>query len=75
MARSRKKTPGFCGSSTWWKRYANKRVRQRKGKISDGCRYKRITCSYYICDWKHLCWTKRQLEYWTKGKIWRAYKK
>ena len=57
MARSYKKTPGWCDRNPFMKRYANKRIRQlhrRGGEIPDGGRYKRLTCSYDICDWRFL---------------------
>jgi len=60
MARSRKKTPGWCDRSPWWKNYANRRLRRLPPEaIPNGCRYKRHTCSYHICDFKHLYFRQR----------------
>jgi hypothetical protein len=70
MARSFKKTPGWCDRSPWWKRYANKRIRQlhrRGGEISDGGRYKRHTCSWHICDARYLYWSERRIRETTVG--------
>jgi hypothetical protein len=36
------------------KRYANKTVRQFKGDLPNGKRYKRLFCSWNVCDWRYL---------------------
>lgn len=51
MARSMKK-PWICDSNPWAKRQANKRVRRENMKIPNGKQYRKLYCSYDICDWK-----------------------
>lgn len=56
MSRSYKKNPGYCDRNPWMKRYANRRVRRKSVdfEIADGRAYKKLVCSYDICDWKFL---------------------
>lgn len=62
MSRSYKKTPGFVAKKIkFMKRQANKRVRRAKN-VSNGSSYKKLFCSYDICDYKFLEYTKEQLE-------------
>ena len=51
MSRSRKKHPYMTdGPNKWAKRQASKRVRRKD--VSDGANYKKVYCSYDICDFK-----------------------
>ena len=63
MSRSYKRTPGFTdnSSSKIGKRFANKAVRQYKGDIPNGAGYKKLFCSYDICDFKFLYHTPGEL--------------
>jgi len=54
MSRSFKKTPGWCDRSPFAKRQANKRVRKYKGDVSNGRSYKKLYCSWNICDFRFL---------------------
>ena len=56
MSRSYKKTPGFTDNKSRddVKRKASKAVRRQVGAIGNGSNYKKIYCSYNICDWKFL---------------------
>ena len=61
MSRSRKKVPIITDYSRkgtkFNKRLAAKAVRNYKGIIPDGCKYKYLFCSYNICDYK-IFWDK-----------------
>lgn len=62
MSRSRKKTPivkDYSTSNKFYLRQANKKVRHYKGTISDGNEYKRLYCSWNICD--HSCYISKTL--------------
>ena len=64
MSRSYKSTPGWCDSSTFGKRQANKRVRHYKGDLSNGKSFKKLYCSYDICDYKSLYYDKQGINNW-----------
>ena len=56
MSRSRRKpwvTDGYksSGRRQWFKNYANRVVRHAK-EVPDGKAYKKLYCSYNICDYK-----------------------
>ena len=53
MARSYKKQLGYCDRNPWNKNQANRRVR-RKLDIQDGGAYRKLFCSYNICDYRFL---------------------
>lgn len=61
MARSRRHTPGFCDKTKGMKKFANKTVRHTKD-VPNGMAYKKLFCSYDICDWKFLYFSKREVE-------------
>jgi hypothetical protein len=62
MARSFKKTPGWCDRNPWAKREANKRVRRYKGDLpKKGNVHRKLFQQWTICDWKDLYFTERQL--------------
>ena len=42
MSKSYKKTPGWCDSSSFGKRQANKKVRNYKGDLSNGKGFKKL---------------------------------
>lgn len=53
MSRSRKHTPIFkLKNDRDFKRYSNKMIRHRD--IPSGGAFKRVMCSYSICDYKQL---------------------
>jgi hypothetical protein len=62
MSRSYKKTPGWCDRNPHAKRQANKRVRRTRGPIPDGRWYRKLYCSWNICDWRIIriraCWRR-----------------
>ena len=73
MARSRKKVPGWCDRNPWAKRQANKKVRRYKGDLPrKGNVHQKLYERWDICDWKHLCFTKAELDRWSGGKPWKA---
>ena len=51
MSRSYKKSPWSGDSGPWWKRQANKKVRRYKKDLSNGKDYKKLYCSWDICDY------------------------
>lgn len=73
MSRSRKKTPGFVGKSTYGKKAANRVIRQKNRitlhkvddslemKLIDGCIYKRYYNQYNVRDWTYLYYSKQSL--------------
>jgi uncharacterized protein YigE (DUF2233 family) len=60
------------------KRFANKKVRHTKG-IQNGGAYKKVFCSWDICDYKFLYFRRSQLkeeaEWLYGGQIYRYYRK
>lgn len=60
MSRSYKKTPGWKGTSSFGKRQANKRVRRTKD-VPNGRSFKKLYCSYDICDWADLYFSKQEI--------------
>lgn len=54
MSRSYKKSPVIADRNPWAKRQANKAVRKYKGFIPNGGAFKKIYCSYDICDYKFM---------------------
>ena len=58
MSRSRKNVSCFSDYSrnyNWWaKRQASKAVRRFNGEIKNGKSYRKVFCSYDICDYKFL---------------------
>lgn len=67
MSRSRKKTAGWCDRSPWFKTYWNRKFRRFAKRIEndvdDGCWYRKYSCSYSICDYKFLYYTKGEVRY------------
>lgn len=61
MARSFRKTPGWCDRQTWAKKQANKRVRRFIGLIPNGNWYRNLYNRWQICDWKFLYHTEAAL--------------
>lgn len=51
MSRSYKK-PWICDRSPYNKNQANRKVRRYKRRIQNGKSYKKLYCSYNICDYK-----------------------
>lgn len=51
MSRSYKKTPMVKDKNKGAKKLANKKVRRYKGAIKNGGFYRKIFCSYDICDY------------------------
>jgi hypothetical protein len=53
MSRSYRKTPILKDpNNKWAKRKSNKRVRNNSDEIVNGNHYKKLFCSYDICDFK-----------------------
>jgi len=51
MSRSYKKTPCYSSKTDkFFKSYANKKLKNID--LKNGSMYKKIFCSYNICDWK-----------------------
>lgn len=67
MSRSYKKHPWYTDGKNGQvksKRFANKAVRNYKGKISNGSFYKRIFCSYEIHDYiSRWSWNEAKQDY------------
>lgn len=61
MARSRRKNPGFCDKTKGMKKFANKVVRHTKD-VPNGKAYKKLFCSYDICDWRNIYFSKREVK-------------
>jgi len=62
MSRSFKKTPGWCDRNPHAKRQANKLVRRFKEKIPNGRAYRRLYCSWNICDYRSLYFTESKFQ-------------
>lgn len=75
MARSRKKTPGWCDSNPWAKRLANRRVRRYKDPIPNGGGYQKLYESWSICDWRMLCFSVAEARRRWPDKPWKAWSK
>ena len=77
MSRSRKKTWGWTDHKTpnskQQKRAANKTVR-RSWDIPNGCAYKKLYCSYDICDYKFLYFSMIEVREHMKLFGWKIYK-
>lgn len=63
MSRSFKKVPGYKDRNPWYKRHANRIVRRRQNwrKIGSGKDYKKLVCSYDICDWSWFYFTDKEI--------------
>ena len=77
MSRSRKKTWGWTDHQTpnskQQKRFTNKTVR-RSWDIPNGCAYKKLYCSYDICDYKFLYFSMIEVREHMKLFGWKIYK-
>lgn len=65
MSRSFKHTAGWCDRNPFSKKTANKRVRKTE-ELSNGNSYKKVFCSYNICDHKFLFFSKKEVKNWQK---------
>lgn len=54
MSRSYKRVPCCKDHNTWAKKYANRYLRRNHLSISSGMAYKKLYCSWDICDYKFL---------------------
>jgi hypothetical protein len=72
MSRSRKKYPGHCDRNPFMKTHHNRGVRRRNkiavhkdhekyNYIPSGNSYRNAYCSWDICDWKYILYTKSEL--------------
>jgi hypothetical protein len=65
MSRSYKKTAGWTDHKSPWskiaKRFANKNVRNAI-EIPNGGAYKKFYCSWNICDYKFLYFSKKEVK-------------
>lgn len=57
MSRSYRKVGGWKDQNTFMKKCANRRVRHKKD-IPNGKAYRKYTCSYDICDWRDLYFSR-----------------
>jgi hypothetical protein len=77
MSRSYRKIPKYSRNDTWAKRQASKKA--RKADLPDGGAYKRVYCSWNICDYPGTLLTdddfKRVLEYGGVAAVIRGYTK
>lgn len=83
MSRSYKKVPTVSDQgrgAAFQKRLANKRVR-KDWTIQNGRSYRKVSCSYDICDWANHYWSlayihaKAARRQWGEGeaeKLWRS---
>ena len=68
LSRSYKKYP-CCKDERSCKngqRFANKTIRQHDGEIPNGRAYKKLYCSWDICDYKFVAFTKEQQQNYAK---------
>ncbi|WP_368263039.1 hypothetical protein [Clostridium disporicum] len=63
MSKSYKKEPVVTGRIKGMKKFANRRIRNFKGEISNGSNYKKVFPSYDICD---FAFRESYLEYETR---------
>lgn len=75
MSRSFKKTPGWCDRNPFAKRQANKRVRRFQGPVSNGRWYRKLYCSWEICDFRFPCHRARYKRRASKEPGYRAWMK
>ena len=63
MSRSRKKVYAFTDRNPYFKNQANRKVRNfpLNRELADGASYKRLYCSYNICDYKFLVYHDHEL--------------
>lgn len=52
MSRSRKKNPVIKDRNRGMKACANRKMRRQGTCVANGNAYRRLTCSYDICDWR-----------------------
>jgi len=67
VSRSYKKNPWLKDRNPWAKRMANKKVRRFKKDLANGNAYKKVSCSYNICDYK---WRTTLFEHLESEKRW-----
>lgn len=72
MSRSYKKTPVCKDQGTrWMKCQASKAVRRYAEDIGDGGSYKKLFCSYNICDYRTILPYRKALHEWiTSNHLW-----
>lgn len=73
MSRSFKKVPSICDRNPYAKNQANRKVRRiRKDLLANGNMYKKFYCSYSICDFRFLFFSKDELlKSWWCDKHWK----
>lgn len=68
MSRSRKKFPAASdysrASTRFYKNQANRVIRRYKKGIPDGSSYKKLYCTWNICDYKFVFFDKKWDEWW-----------
>lgn len=69
MSRSYRKTLMVCDRGPWYKRYANRRLRQAKN-VQNGKWYRKYSDPWDIRDW---AFTFSLDDEWLKGKWWKYY--
>jgi hypothetical protein len=62
MSRSYRKVYGHCDRNPFMKNLANRRVRRVdvNTTVPNGRAYKKFSCSYDICDFRSIDYTKKQ---------------
>lgn len=63
MSRSVRKTMGYCDRSPFMKNQANRKIRRLsvEDMIANGSEYKKHFCSWDICDFRCVSYTKQQV--------------
>ncbi|WP_083938083.1 hypothetical protein [Paenibacillus daejeonensis] len=78
MSRSLKRTPVCKDHSSpgtrWAKRKASKAVRRFSGKVPNGKWYRKIFCSWDICDYRFFQSEQQAIHEWEIN-LWRSTKK
>uniref|UniRef100_A0A4Y8Q2S8 Uncharacterized protein n=1 Tax=Paenibacillus athensensis TaxID=1967502 RepID=A0A4Y8Q2S8_9BACL len=68
MSRSVKKSPVYTDHRTpgtrWSKRRASKAVRRFRGEVQDGKWYRKLYCSWNICDYRFFQTREQAVQEW-----------
>ena len=78
MSRSYRKVYGYCDRDPVMKKKYNRAIRRNQIFLpSKGNYYRKIFCSYEICDYKFLYFSKAELLEWEyyKDQIWKGINK
>lgn len=61
MSRSYRKIPKYSRNNVWAKRQANKKA--RKSDLQNGGQYKKVYCSWNICDYPGILLTDDDIKH------------